>query len=123
MLLMGVGVGLIAVGYFPTQWAAGSEAIPAMCVSIGVVVMIGVVTLAIAMRRMAAVDATRRLGVGFMTAGQRFGATMLIAIVMAFGSGEHKNVGLIWLGIAYVVVTMIETLALVHWNARLESSE
>ena len=112
---------LAGAGYLPARSLRGRSGIEAMLAGQAVVVFIVYATLVPAMRRMAGADAAGRLRAVLKAGAMRLILTLpVIAVIVWLGSVDPVAF-LVWVAIAYVVTTKIETLALVSWNRRLEN--
>jgi hypothetical protein len=77
------------------------------------VVAVAYATLLPAMRKTRNADGPARLKAGFTAAVQRFLATLMLAVSVAWGGNVQVDVFLTWVAITYLVMVKIETAALV----------
>ncbi len=117
------GVALAAVGIWPTRSIAGGQAVGMMLLAQGIVTAIALLTLAICMKRMIGRDAAARFQMMLLVGVIRLLVTLPIAAGVAYGFRATAVVFLVWVGIIYFVMIMVETLALIHWNKQLEISQ
>ncbi len=111
---------LAAAGYVPTRRWGGPGGVEAMIAAQLLVAAVVYGTMVPALRRMAAVDGPGRLRLGLKVGGIRFLLTAAIGAVIAWCRTVQPAAFLIWLGITYVVMIKIETLALIHWSGKLD---
>lgn len=112
---------MVAAGYFPTRSLSGSSGTTAMIAAQAVVVTIVYATLLPAMGRMVGADARGRFRVALKAGAIRLMLTLAVISVIAWRGSVEPAAFLTWVAIAYVVMIQVETLALVHWNKRLEN--
>ena len=111
---------LVVAGAWPTYSWGGVEAVIAMAMAVVVVTAIAGITGAAGVRRMTRAEPADRLSAGLRTGLQRFGLTLAAAAVLPWIAAVENRWYLVWLAIAYVVVSKFETLALVGWLRALE---
>ena len=110
---------LVVAGAWPTYLWGGTGALIAMCVAVAVVTAIAGVTGAVAVRRMAGAEPAARLTAGLRMGLQRFVLTLGAAALPWIAAVEIRSY-LVWLAIAYLVLSKLETLVLVGWMRTLE---
>lgn len=111
---------LAAVGYLPTRQWGGPGGPGAMIAAQALVVGVVYGTMMPVLRRMATADGPGRLRLGLKVGGIRFLLTAAIGAAVAWRGFTQPAVFLIWLGITYVVMIKIETLALIRWTGKLD---
>jgi hypothetical protein len=111
---------LLVVGYAPTQRWGGDGAPKAMMAAQLLVLAVAYGTMMPSLRRMETLDGSGRLRLGLKVSGIRFLLVAAIGAVIALRSLVQPTAFLIWLGISYVVLTKIETLALIYWTGKLD---
>ncbi len=114
------GLGLAAVGYFPTSSIAGRTGLAAMLVAQALVIALVYATVVPALRRMSGADLERRFRIALQAGVIRFLVTVFVAAAVGWSAQLDTDVFLVWLAIAYVVMIKIETWILIHWSKRLE---
>ncbi len=110
---------LILGGYVPTVRLAGEDGLEAMLWAVAGATFVVYATLIPAVFRMARADASARLMLGFRAMGVRFIATLLPAGWVAARKMVETTTFLVWVAIAYAVLTIVEAVILVYWNNRL----
>ncbi len=118
---LAASVFLLVVGYFPTKALAGSGGVAAMLAAQAMVLAVVYATLLPAMSKMVRAEPRHRFQVALAAAGVRFFVTLVLAVLMAWLSGLAPAPLLVWIGIAYVVMIQVETIALVRWMKKLEN--
>ena len=113
------GLVLGAAGYWPTREVGGDEAVTAMIAAVVVVTAVVYATLIPALRRMVRADDKHRLLLGFHVAAVRFIVTLSAAAMIAWRELVEPQAFLIWIAVAYVLMTLVETWVLVCWNRQL----
>jgi hypothetical protein len=111
---------LAAAGYVPTRRLGGPDGPAAMIAAQALVLAVIYATMLPALWRMATADGPGRLRLGLKVAAIRFLLTAAIGAVIAWRGVIQPAVFLIWLGITYLVMIKIETLALIHWARKLD---
>jgi hypothetical protein len=111
---------MVVLGTAPTGKLVGRPGLEAMIAAQLTVVVIVYVTLLVAMRRMRTVDAPGRLREALRAGVIRMAMTLGIIAVVAWRGFFEPAVFLVWAAIAYVIMILVETLALLHWSKRLE---
>jgi hypothetical protein len=107
-------------GYWPTRVYCGPRGIQGMLAAQVLVVVVVYVTLVPAIARMATADAPGRLKIGFKAAFARFLFTLALAGLVVWRGDVERQVFLVWVAIAYVVMIKCETFVLVRWAKMLE---
>jgi hypothetical protein len=114
---------LTIVGYGPMRRAQGADGVNAMLAGVGLVLAVVVASMWLAARRMVDQDAAARFRTVLAVGVFRFLLTVAAATVVAWRQIVAPGAFLIWTGGAYVIITLVETLALLHWSRRLERSD
>lgn len=124
LLIVPVAVSLVllAIGWRPTLARGGRPAIEAMLAAHAVVLAAMYVTLLPAVNGMRSAGASERFKLAFKAAGQRFIVTLVAAAVVAGGKYVDHRPFLVWVAVAYVVLTLAETVVLARWMREAESS-
>jgi hypothetical protein len=117
------GLGLAAMGYFPTSSIAGRTGLGAMLSAQVVVTAVVYATVVPALRRMRGADRERRFRLALQAGVIRFLATVFIATAVGWYAELNTDVFLVWVAIAYVVMIKIETWVLIYWSKRLEGGK
>ncbi|HOA75459.1 MAG TPA: hypothetical protein PL151_05160 [Phycisphaerae bacterium] len=116
-----VAVGFLCLcGWKPTQAGGGHGAMEAMFLALSALLAVLYATLLPIMRRMVHAGSLDRLRLAFRAAGQRFILTLLIAGTIAWLDRVDRRVFLVWIAIGYVVLSLVETIALVRWMRKTE---
>jgi hypothetical protein len=114
---------LAAGGYFPTRSLAGDDGLRAMCLAQSLVVAVVLATLLMAMRRMVGKSPVDRFKAAMLAAAVRFLATAALLAVIAWRGGVQLFAFLLWGAIAYLVMVLLEAVALARWFRYLESEK
>ncbi len=111
---------LVVAGAWPTYLWGGGDALIAMTVAVAVVAAIAGLTGALAVSRLADAEPTGRMAVGLRMGVQRFLLTLAAAAATAWTAAVDTRPFLVWVAIAYMVVSKFETVAVVGWLRVLE---
>lgn len=111
---------LVAAGYVPTRRSAGDAGLVAMIWAVVCVTIVVYATLVPTVLRMTRASGAKRLMLGFRAMGIRFMATVMVAAVIAWKQMVAPEPFLMWVALAYVILTMIESWILIRWNNWLE---
>lgn len=114
---------MIAAGYYPTRLLAGQSGLWAMLLAQALVALIVYATLVPAMRSMRGKSPVACFKTA-MTAGVvRFLVTVFLLAVIAWQGRIHVVAFLLWGATAYMVMVMLEAVALSLWMKYLESEK
>lgn len=123
-LLPLAGWALLALGgYIPTGRLAGAAGVRAMLLGQGLVALIVLATLLSAMRRMVGRSPVDGCKIAWMAGIVRFFVTVPLLAGAAWTGRIPVVAFLIWAAITYVVMVMLEAIALTLWTNYLESEK
>jgi hypothetical protein len=108
------------LGWWPTVHLAGRGGLEAMLLAQVLLLVIVYRTVLPLLRRMAEADSAERLRMGLLAGCQRFVAVLLVTAAIAWFEPVDRTVFLVWIGAAYAIVTLAETVALVRWMGKTE---
>ena len=91
-----------------------------MLLAQGIVAGIALLTLAACMKRMIGREPQARFQMVLLVGVIRLFVTVPVACLVAYQYRAAAVVFLLWVAITYLVMIMVETLALIHWNKQLE---
>jgi hypothetical protein len=114
---------LAAGGFFPTRSLAGDGGLRAMCLAQSLVVAVVLGTLLLAMRGMVGRSAVDRFKVAMLAGGVRFLATGGLLAAVAWRGQVQVVAFLLWGAFTYLVMVLLEAVALARWFRYLESEK
>ena len=114
---------LAAGGYFPTRSLAGDDGLRAMYLAQILVVAVVLATLLMAMRRMVGKSPADRFKAAMLAAGVRFLATGGVLTAVAWRGKVPATAFLLWGAFTYLVMVLLEAIALARWFRYLESEK
>jgi uncharacterized membrane protein len=114
---------LAAVGYIPTRSLAGADGVQAMWLAQSLVAAVVMTTLLLAMRRMVGKAPLERFKLAMLAGAVRFLATAGLLTAVAWRGEVHVAVFLLWGAGTYLVMAILEAVALARWFRYLESEK
>lgn len=120
-LVLVTGLVLAAAGYFPTRNLAGTAGVAAMLTGICVAVVSAAagMTPPILAMHASAIERQKSLMMGM---GLRFLVTLLLTVATVFSGFLPQTPLVVWIAIAYLVLLLVDTWALVGLLKRMEKN-
>ncbi len=114
---------MVAGGYYPTRALAGPDGLRAMVWAQLLVAGVVFATLLPAMRSMVGKSAVEGFKIAMLAGVVRFLATACLLVAVAWAGRVCAAPFLVWGGIAYLVMVLLEAVALARWLRYLESEK